>query len=333
MPEKQLQDYLFQRIKETIPPQTTLVDAIAESLHVSNDSAYRRIRGETPLVLEEVQQLCRQFNISLDGLLDIKGNSTVFQVVQVDNKDLSFENYLTGLLQALQQVQAYKNKEIIYLTKDLAIFHLFCYRPVFAFRYFFWMKSIIQHPDFTNRTFTMDCLPPKIENMGRDIVRLYKEIPSTEIWNNESINSTISQIEYYREAGFFKNTDDIKTIYEGVKDTLEHIKNEAEIGCKYLPEEKPDHKKENFQFYQNRVVLGDNTVLVLHDGSKTLYLNYDVLNYMITRDEKLCADVHLKMRNLMRRATILSNVSEKQRNIFFNTLIKKIPNHQKTSQP
>jgi hypothetical protein len=178
----------------------------------------------------------------------------------------------------------------------------------------------------------MDCLPPKIEKMGTDILRLYKEIPSVEIWNNESINSTISQIEFYREAGFFENTEDVKTIYEAVKDTLEHVKNEAEIGCKYLPQEGPALKKENFRFFQNRVVLGDNTVLVLHDGSKTLYLNYDVLNYMVSRDAHLCEDVYQKIQTLLRRATILSTVSEKQRNLFFNALLKKIPNHTKAVQ-
>ncbi|MEO6069999.1 MAG: hypothetical protein ABIN57_11825 [Chitinophagaceae bacterium] len=332
MPQKLLQDFLFQQIKEKLAPQITLVDAVAASLYISIDSAYRRIRGETPLILEEVQQLCKEYKISLDRLLNVEGNATIFQVVQVDNKDYSFERYLTGLLQGLRQLQSYKSKEIFYLTKDLAIFHLFCYRPVFAFRYFFWMKSILQHPDFTNRSFNMDCLPPKIEDMGKSLLRIYNEIPSVEIWNNECINSTMAQIEYYREAGFFKNPDDIKIIYEGVKDTIEHIKNQAEIGCKYLPEEKPDLKKENFCFYQNRVVLSDNTILVLHDGAKTLYLNYDVLNYMVTRDEKLCEDVHLKMQNLMRRATILSTVSEKQRNIFFYTLLKKIPNYSKTLQ-
>ena len=309
-----LQDHLFQQIKQKLPVHTTLVDAVSESLHVSTDSAYRRIRGETPLVLEEVQQLCKEFQISLDCLLEVKGTGTLFQVVQANNED--FDQYLAGLKKALEEVLAFQQKEIYYLTKDLPIFHLFCYRPVFAFRYFFWMKSILQHPDFTDRSFTSDCLPAKTEALGREILQLYNAIPSVEIWNNESINSTISQIEYYREAGFFKNNEDVKIIYNAVVDTLEHIKNEAEIGCKYLPEEKGDHKKENFRFFQNRVVLGDNTVLAIHDGAKTLYLNYDVLNYMVTRDATLCEDVYLKIQNLMRRATILSQVSEKQRNIF-----------------
>ena len=52
---KPLQDYLFQQVKEKLPKNVQLVDAVADLLHLSNDSAYRRIRGETPLVLDELQ--------------------------------------------------------------------------------------------------------------------------------------------------------------------------------------------------------------------------------------------------------------------------------------
>ena len=51
------QDFLFQRIKEMLPQHVSMVDVVSEVLHVSSDSAYRRIRGETPLVLEEAKQL------------------------------------------------------------------------------------------------------------------------------------------------------------------------------------------------------------------------------------------------------------------------------------
>ncbi|MBA2329659.1 MAG: hypothetical protein H0V91_08575, partial [Flavisolibacter sp.] len=60
-----IQDTLFQRIKEKLSPNQSLADVISEILFVSNDSAYRRIRGETPLVLEEAQLLCQHFDISL----------------------------------------------------------------------------------------------------------------------------------------------------------------------------------------------------------------------------------------------------------------------------
>ena len=62
-----------------LPTHITMVDAVSDILHVSSDSAYRRIRGETPLVLGEVRQLCNHFNLSLDQLLNVKTGSVLFQ--------------------------------------------------------------------------------------------------------------------------------------------------------------------------------------------------------------------------------------------------------------
>ena len=92
-----------------------------------------------------------------------------------------------------------------------------------------------------------------------------------------------------------------------------------------MPGESSQMKQENFRFFYNRVVLGDNTILVNIMGKKIVYLPFDVLNYMITRDEAFCENVYEKLQTLMRRATMLSTASEKQRNIFFNILLKKIP--------
>jgi len=58
MAEKQIQEFLFQHIKEKIPSGAAMVDVVAAALYISPDSAYRRIRSVTPLVLEEAQVLC-----------------------------------------------------------------------------------------------------------------------------------------------------------------------------------------------------------------------------------------------------------------------------------
>lgn len=321
-----IQEYLFQRIKEKLPLEASLADVVADLLNVSNDSAYRRIRGDTPLVLEEVKILCDRFGISLDQTLNSKENTVVFNTFSVNNDNYSFESYLNDILKNLQFVASFDQKEIIYLTKDFSIFHNFISKPLFAFRYFFWMKSILQHPDFINMEFSPALLTKEVEELGEKIVRYYNSIPSTEIWNTECINSTISQIEYYREAGYFSSNADVQMIYDALQEVVEHLRREAEAGCKFYPGENPEFQKSNFQFYYNRVILGDNTLMSLLNGKKVLYLNYDVLNYMVTQDENFCEEVYRKLQNLMRRATILSNVSEKQRNMFFNILLKKIPN-------
>jgi hypothetical protein len=325
MHEAQLQDYLFQRIKEKLSATASLADAVAETLFISNDSAYRRIRGETPLVLEEARTLCARFSISFDEVLHSKSNTVSFLYSKINNQDYSFEKYLQGILSNLKMVAASEKKEIIYLTKDIPVFYNFLFQPLFSFRYFFWMKSILQHPGFVHNKFSSTPLPKEIEDMGREIAMAYNNIPSIEIWNAECINSTIAQIEYYREAGYFESEDDVKKIYDSLAQLIEHIRAQAEAGCKFLPGENSSARQDNFQFFYNRVVLGDNTIMITINDKKILYLTYDVLNYMTTQDEKFCNDIHENLQLLIRRATMLSGAGDKQRNIFFNLLLKKVP--------
>jgi len=325
MKEKPAQEHLFQLIKGKLPPGETVIDVVSELLHVSIDSAYRRIRGETPLLLDEAKLLCLHFKISLDRLFEMEHNDVVFHPILVGNKHYTFENYLTDLQKTLRYIASFKDNEIIYLSKDIPFFHYFSLKPLFAFRYFFWMKSILQHPDFKNRRFSMDYLSPQMEEMAKEISRCYKTIPSTEIWNTEGINSFVAQVEYYKEAGYFASDNDAALLYDSLSEVIEHIRSQAQYGCKYLPGENPDLKQSNYKLFYNHVVIGDNTILVTLNKKKIVYINYDVLNYMTTEDEDFCNETLEKMQTLMRRATIISDVSEKQRNIFFNTLLNRIP--------
>ena len=326
-----IQDYLFQRIREKLPVNVSLPDRIAELLFISNDSAYRRIRGETPLVLDEAKVLCQNFGLSLDQVLDVIDKSVCFNSVSVNASEYSFDKYLDGIIKSIKKLLPHPDSEIIYLSKDVSLFHNFYFRPLFAFRYYFWMKSIIQDPSFQNRKFSFDILPPETEEKGKELIKLYAQISSIEIWNTECVNSLISQIEYYREAGYLQ-PDDIRMIYDALGKSVLHIKHQAEEGAKFFPGEMTSSKKTNFQLFQNRIFLGDNTILVKAAGKKTVYLNYELLNYMVTQDEVFCHQVDNNIHDLMKRSTLLSIANEKQRNIFFNILLRKIPAYNKMAK-
>jgi BetR domain len=324
MPTTAAQDILFQRIKDMLPQDISLVDAISEILHVSSDSAYRRIRGETPLVLEEATELCSHFHLSMDQLLSLGSDSVLFQNIRINNQDYSYENYLSGLADRIKGIRGFLKKEIIYLTKDLPLFHNFYYAPLISFRYFFWMKSILQHPDFVNKGFQFNLISPELEALSRELTIAYTQVPSVEIWNTECINSAISQIEFYKDSGLFSSAADIKTVYEALEETIIHLKAQAEVGYKFMPGDDLKKGKSNFRFFYNRVILGDNTILVTTDHTRSVYFVYDVLNYIATGDENFCNQCNDDLQNLMRKATLISQTGEKQRNIFFGILLSKI---------
>ncbi len=318
------QGYLFQRIREKLPLQDSLADTVSEILHLSSDSAYRRIRGETLLPLDEAIVLCKHFNLSLDQLADTKSNDVLFHNVHIGNGDYTYRQFLEGLKARMAALANVAQKEVVYMSKDLPIFHNFYFRPLIAFRYFFWMKSHLQHPDFEKKQFHFDVLPPEIEVLSRELTRAYSSIPSVEMWNTESINSTISQIEFSRDSGHFTSAADLASVYNALEDSIQHMKVQAEYGCKFMPGEDPAGRKPNLKFFFNRVVLGDNTIMVTTDATRSVFINYGHLNYIETSDENFCNDQYRDFENLIRRSTQISQSSERQRNIFFNILLAKI---------
>ncbi len=319
-----IQDHLFQHIKEMLPQPVSLADAVSEILHVSSDSAYRRIRGETPLLLEEAALLCKHFNLSLDQLMALKPDDVLLRNVRIRNDGFSYCQYLQAMNHQMTALAGFHQKEIIYMSKDIPIFHNFYFKPLIAFRYFFWMKTHLSHPDFEKLLFDFDLLPPDIEKLSTDLVRTYCSIPSTEMWNTESINSTISQIEFSKDSGHFISASDIKLIYDALEESICHIKVQAEHGCKFMPGETASGHKQNLKFFFNRVALGDNTVMTIANSVKTAFINYGHLNYLETHDENFCNELYHDFENLIRRSTQISHSSERQRNIFFNILLVKI---------
>ena len=325
MPAQLSQEFLFERIRELVPASHSLVDTVAEILHVSNDSAYRRIRGETPLVLDEAGILCAHFNLSLDQLLQVNSRSILFEHSRLDVQHNDYDQFLKGLLARLKQANGLSNPEMFYCSKDLPVFHNFYFRPVFAFRYFFWMRTLIQHPEFVNRKFTMDCLPASTESISKELGMEYCKLPSVEILNTECINSMISQLEFCKDAGYFNNIADLVRIYDALEATILHLKDQVEYGSKFLPgEQNPAVKKKNFRFYFNRVLLGDNTVMIKADEGRNVFLNYEALSFLSTADRNFCNGCQENMEHLMKKGSIISATSEKQRNIFFGILLTKV---------
>jgi len=324
MPALPAQQYIFKSIKERLPETTSMVDVVASLLYVSTDSAYRRIRCETPLTLDESKILCEHFKLSLDQLLQLSENSVLFQSERIDASEHDFEKYLKDISKQFDYLQHNNCESMIYLTKDIPLFHTFCFRPLFAFRYFFWMKSILQHPEFKDKKFSFDCLPQHIEELGCAITQQYNHVPSVEIWNTECVNSTIFQINLYKEAGYITTHEEVACIYDAVIMALDHLCVQAEAGAKFLPAENSNNKRKNFDLFHNRIVLGDNSILVKMPNVKISFINYDVLNYIYTTDERFCNDIDTTFKNLIRRSTLISTENEKQRYSFFHILQEKI---------
>jgi len=318
------QQVLFKNIKEKLPDNISLADDIADLLNVSTDSAYRRIRGEKALSMDELKDICAHYGISIDSLLGIESDSVTFNYKSLSEEQLNFEQYLSSMLEDITNIAAFEEKHIIYSAKDIPIFHYFHFPELATFKLFFWGKTILQFPELENKDFAPDVLDKGLLELGKKILETYIHVPATELWNEETVNVTLKQILFYYESGMLKDKAQAASLMDELSKLIDHIKKQAAEGCKFLPGLKPAKAEGNFQLFYNEVLLLDNSLLITVGDTKMVYVTHNALNYLKTADTQFADQTQKWLENLKSKSSLISGVSEKERNKFFNTMQDKV---------
>lgn len=325
MQENELQQQFFNHLKSILPPHISMVDELTDLLDLSYDSVYRRIRGEKPLDLNELRNICEHFHISLDQVLQLRNDTVVFRAPEINREDFPFLDLLKSFLAQFKYINSFQKKEMFYLCKDLPIWHFYLFPEIAAFKTFFWTKTIQNHPEYNHTLFSLSEFPfEDCFALGQQIIREYNEIPCIELWNLESINSTLSQIKFYIDAGMFKNDSDIEIVINSFAKLLEHLRQQAEKGVKFMPGATDLTYKSPVQLYINEVVIGSNTILAELDGGKISFIPYNVFSYMMTKDVRFNESAFQNFHTLKSRSSLISVTGEKERNKFFRALKEKV---------
>jgi hypothetical protein len=318
-----IQELLFQTIKGKLTPNISFVHELSELLEISYDSAYRRIRGEKELSLEELKTICIHYKISVDSLLNFKSNHVIFNSLAIGEDGFNIENWLQSLLTAIKKIHSAKEKEIIYAAKDIPVFYYFEFPEIAAFKIYFWNKTLIPASGYENRLLTL-VAPEGLYEIGKQLLAYYIKIPTIEIWSEETICSILRQIEYCYVSGFFARNEDVFRLCEVLESWLNHVQHQAECGYQTILGFPCEGVENNYKLFHNEVLVTDNTILVKMDGQKTSYNTYNVINQLITTNPVFCDQIENSLRNLMQNSTMISGTSAKERYRFFNLLHEKV---------
>lgn len=320
-----LQQQLFAYLKENLPPHLSLVDELCDLLDISADSVYRRIRGEKPITLAELRKICLHYRVSVDQLLQLQTQSVLFDAPGMNGVPGEFIDYMKAMLTQFNYFNSFKQKEIRYLCKDAPIWYFYLFPGLAAFKTFFWSKTINNQPALSQKLFSLEEYPyDDCFAVGQQVLEEHNKIDSIELWNLESIHSTINQVAYYRDAGNFKTREDFDAVIDSFLQWLDHLQLQAEKGVKFMPGAADVSHRASIQFYVNELILGNNTMVISLDNTRLTMITYSVFHYLFTRDERFTNKVEDSFATLLSRSTLISQTGEKDRNRFFNALRDKV---------
>jgi len=319
-----IQQAIFTEIKSKLPSNVSFVHEIAELLNLSYDSAYRRIRGEKILSLEEIYHLSRAYKISIDSYFDIKSGKIVFNSLAIDPKKVSIKEWLGNMLKNIEYIVGAKDKKIIYAAKDVPFFHYFQVPELAAFKLFFWENTLFRKEKHLIKKFSFEQQDKEIENIGKKLLLNYIKIPIIEIWNEDTFHIILRQIEYYWISGMFEKKEDFWLLLEKLEKWIKHIQIQAAYGYQFTYGQEPHGVKGNYCLYENEVVLSDNTVFAIIDQIKRTFLSYNVVNLLMTNNPEFCNRIEDFLNGLIHNSTQISSSAAKERSRFFNRLLKQI---------
>lgn len=297
--KKDLQHNFFKNIRINLPSYQNFAQTIADILETSINEAYKKIRGESNISLEQIIKLSEYFNEPFVYSPQHSKSVTFNYPNKKQQKDMNA--YLNNLLIELVQVHKTRERRITVATDDIPLFHFFKYPELTAFKLFFWSHTS------NNDKFCLSSLNNQIKDVTSNLNKLYLEIPSTEIWSKDTINGTLEQIKYMFEAGYIVDKELALLIIEQLRNCL------IDINTYAISKKKTIHDEHSFEWY-NCDVLGSITYLIDFSGKLTCFNRFNTYNYLKTSDQDFCTETKMWMEELISKSTSFSGQGEKYRN-------------------
>lgn len=316
--ELQIQNNFISKFKEVLPTSVGLAEELADVLGVSIDSAYRRIRGETELTIEEVYKLTKKYAISVDEVFSNRSDTVTFSYTKLIDSAQNLENYFNRISTHLKLITQFDNKKLHYVAEETPLFYSFFTKKNAEFKLFYWQRSVLNVPEYQNKKFEWGIIPSQIVENAHQSFLEYLKVPCVEIWTNETILTNLRQIQFYQDSGIITKAQALELLNENKK-MLEMVQGFAETGRKNISD-----KTETYQLYCSEVVLGTNCIYVQMGETKYSYITFNTMNSITTNNPEFCEETEHWMKNLEKKSNLISGISEKQRYQFFSGMFKTI---------
>ncbi len=312
------QKRLLDQVAALIPENVSLVSQLADILDISNDSAYRRIRGETELSFSETITLCNHYHITFDSLISTDVNVVSFVYNNYSKTLESLESYFLGLGDELDQIKSAtaENKHITFLGPGIPVLHFFNSPNLGAFKIFYWIKSM-ELNDNRFKKFSASTIDDLLLDTGKRIYNNYMHIPSTEIWTDYTMIGIMNQVRFCWDAGIFEDREIAINVCTELKVLLETIQNQAEHGKKLIQTEDELVEGAEFNLYYSELEDENTCIHVELDDFSTVYLGHLNHRFIKTSNKDYCKTTKDWYKNLEKKSMLISRASETARFQFF----------------
>jgi len=312
-----IQETFLTVLKQSIPAQNSVVDVISDLLGIGQDAAYRRLRGEKKFDIDEIFTICSTYNLSIDMIFSVKSQGTIFNYTSLDvRNEANYLLYMRNLSKIIELVKEGKEKEIIMSAIDIPVFHFLPFHELTLFKLFVWNNTTYSQSGYFEN-FMKEIGSSDIFCCYNKIASDYSQIPSTEIWTVNTIDTIIRLMDFYFETGHFQKRETPLFLCNQLLQLIENTKIWVEKGFKSSP-------SVEYKFYVSDTDLENNFILLKKDGKTRCIIKLFTINSLNTTDQLFCQETSNWLETSKKRSVLLSGASERERFKYFNILQQKV---------
>lgn len=319
-----LQVKFFEKLKDGLPGNIGLVNLLADLLQISTDGAYRRIRGESGLTMDELFRVCKEFNISPEAIVADSSSHATFSFTPLSMKERQFEGYFTGLYEQTKKIATIPGHHLYFTAEETPIFHFFNYPALTAFKIYYWNKCVLNAQEYADKKLEPATVDPAMVEVAKKLYDEYNKVACTEIWSEKTIVGILKQFEYVLETSNFIRREDAENVLGEIESMVAHLRKCAELGYKFDPSLASHQPAAAYTMYQLDILMGNITVYVKAGEFRQVYIAFHSFNTLSTFHPVLATETENWLNIMMKRATLISGTAEKQREKFFAAVGKEI---------
>lgn len=320
-----LQQQFLERILQRFPKKSAAVDELSDIMGIGKDAVYRRLRGDTLLTPDEMAMLSRKFNVSLDAMVFEESDTVFMQFNAFTKESNNFEEFLSGFMAEMEKASDLPEYQFYYASVELPMFQSLFFPELIGFKMYIWGRTVLDFDYMQKTLFSFDLLPPPLLELINKMLKLYINLPSTELWSQNIIDNTLNQIEYHLSSGSFQDSEDALILCEKLTELTYHMQKMAEHGKKMALNVNPEGAAgAEFALYHNEMIHTNNTIMATTTEGKVMYTTLSNPNFLKSTDRRMCKFIDDWFKTVIVKASSISKQSERNREWFFNRLRKKI---------
>lgn len=306
-----LRNIITTKILNSIPPRIKSIEYLMETLDISRESVYRRIRGDIAFTFEEVVKLSIELGFSIDELVMKNMPSRVFfntyTALSQDPSEMFVTIYQRYFNDAFNINNA-KDVESIIVVNQIPFEFIVFFSHLFKFSYYRWMH---QNQESSLKYFYSDVkMPDGLLALQHKATESLKKVRNnTLIIDSDIFLNLIKEIQYYYKRKLI-NENDFFALRDDLLSLVDKMENIAQTGF-YGMEAK-------YNFYLSSLNIDSSSRFIKFDEQMKSMFFVNSMEPITVMNLNLCM-MHKKWLDSMRKyATLITQSNEILQVKYFN---------------